>query len=260
MRLLLICLSVLGLSSCATSSSSSSGASVSPSVASTPQRSPMRQANLARLEADGFSVAPSLPEGRVGGVRPHREVAGRLMALKALFLRTVAPEQALPEALVAGYVERNGLEQFLTPDELQIWRTPRADAPRLHGNSIGWRLENIWALAWVLGHDVQLSYAGGQVGPDEIEPIFGAFTPTFTDGTLDAFVAATALRSKAELIQMEDLLYCAHNAVRSAQLGHDTVPPGFHPLGDGGTVHERRQVLTWVLSTGVSWDETDLST
>ena len=48
--------------------------------------------------------------------------------------------------------------------------------------------------------------------------------------------------------------------MRSAQLGSDTVPEGFHPVGDGGTVHERRHALTWILSAGVDWDETDLST
>jgi hypothetical protein len=36
--------------------------------------------------------------------------------------------------------------------------------------------------------------------------------------------------------------------------------PPFHPVFDGGVVHERRHALTWALSPGVSWDETDLST
>lgn len=52
----------------------------------------------------------------------------------------------------------------------------------------------------------------------------------------------------------KDLFYCAHNAVRSAQLGHDTVPPGFHAVVDGGVVHERRHALTWALSLGVAWE------
>ncbi len=56
------------------------------------------------------------------------------------------------------------------------------------------------------------------------------------------------------------LFYCLHNAVRSAQCGDDTVPPGFDPIGNGGVVHERRHSLTWMLSKGIEWDDTDLST
>jgi hypothetical protein len=45
----------------------------------------------------------------------------------------------------------------------------------------------------------------------------------------------------------------------AAQLGGDTVPAGFHPIGGTGVVHERRHALTWLLSRD-AWDETDLST
>lgn len=219
-----------------------------------------RAAHLARLEHDGFRVAASLPEEPDRPLRPIREIGARLLALKALFLRTVLPDEALPDGLLSGFAERNGLVEALTPTERQIWATPRAQAAKAHGPTIGWRLENIWALAWVLGHEIELGYLGGMVGPEQIDPIFRAFTPTFGEGELDAWVATLEPRDPATVNAMEDLLYCVHNAVRSAQLGGDTVPEGFHPLSDGGTVHERRHVLTWALSPGVAWDDTDLST
>ncbi|MEY3241707.1 MAG: hypothetical protein RIR11_3146 [Bacteroidota bacterium] len=56
------------------------------------------------------------------------------------------------------------------------------------------------------------------------------------------------------------LFYCLHNAIRSAQCGDDTVPPGFDPISNGGVIHERRHSLTWMLSKGIEWDDTDLST
>ena len=59
---------------------------------------------------------------------------------------------------------------------------------------------------------------------------------------------------------MEDLFYCAHHAVRSAQLGRATVPEGFHPMIDGGVIHERRHALSWMVGGDVSWDETHLGT
>lgn len=221
----------------------------------------MRQANLDRLTADGFKPATWLPEGRTSRtLRPTREIAGRLMALRALFLRTVLPEANLPEDVVQAHVERNQLLAYLTSQEQAVWQTPRERVGAEHSDSIGWRLENIWALAWVLGHEPELSYLGGMVGPAKIQPVFDDFMPGFSDGSLDAWVGTLQPRPLDSVIAKEDLFYCAHNAVRSAQLGKDTVPPGFHPVGDGGTVHERRHVLTWVLSPGVAWDDTDLST
>src|SRR5690606_42015897 len=37
--------------------------------------------------------------------------------------------------------------------------------------------------------------------------------------------------AESELIKTEDLFYCLHNAVRSAQLGKPTVPSTFDPIG-----------------------------
>ncbi len=225
----------------------------------TPDWSPSRTARVARLERDGFRVARSLPEGNDGERRPVREIAARLMALKALFLRTMVSAEGIPEAKLSGYMVRNELFQSLTPSERKIWYTPRAEVGDAHRNTIGWRLENMWALAWVLGYDSELSYLGGQMKGEWIEPILREFIPDFASGTLDLWLEELEPRPIDELVAMEDLLYCAHNAVRSAQLGRETVPEGFDPVQDGGTVHERRHVLTWVLSPGVAWDDTDLS-
>jgi hypothetical protein len=214
---------------------------------------------VARLERDGFRVARSLPERRSGQRRSVKEIAARLMALKALFLRTVVAAEGIPESKLAGYMVRSELFGALTRSEREIWYTPRATVGEEHGATIGWRLENIWALAWVLGYDAELSHLGGQMKGEQIEPILREFIPDFANGTLESWLEQLEPRPEEELIAMEDLLYCAHNAVRSAQLGRDTVPEGFDPIQEGGTVHERRHALTWVLSPGVGWDETDLS-
>lgn len=51
------------------------------------------------------------------------------------------------------------------------------------------------------------------------------------------------------------------STVRGAQLGNASmVPARFHPVMDGGAIHERRHSLTWILSPGIDWDDTDMST
>jgi hypothetical protein len=60
---------------------------------------------------------------------------------------------------------------------------------------------------------------------------------------------------------MEDLFYCAYSAVRSAVYGGAaSVPERFDPMVNGLVIQERRHALTWMVSPGVAWQETDRST
>ncbi|MEZ4337555.1 MAG: DUF4272 domain-containing protein [Sandaracinaceae bacterium] len=220
---------------------------------------PPRRARLERLAALGFSVAPGLPYEEGRSLRPVEEIARRLMALDALFSWVAAPETHSPSARLRGYAERNRLVDAMTPAERAIFALPRDEAHAGHVNAIGWRLENMWPLAWALGFEEEPSVKGGMISDATIGALLNGFMPKL-DETLEGFVSSRAPRLAAEVDALEDLFYCAHNAVRSAQLGRDTVPPGFHPVGDGGVVHERRHALTWMVSPGVAWEDTDLST
>jgi hypothetical protein len=94
-------------------------------------------------------------------------------------------------------------------------------------------LENMWPLAWVLGFP----------------------RPPALDGK-----AARPPRRPDEVERLEDRFSGCHNAVRSARLGGSTVPRGFDPVVHGRAIQERRHALSWCLSPGTSWDDTDLAT
>ena len=220
----------------------------------------IREKNLATLKRAGFRVAASLPTVRHDGpvrLRPAAEIVGRVAALKALFLWTAAPEENVPTVKLEAFVKRDKLRDHLAAEELEILDLPRAEANEQHADGIGWRLENMWPLAWILGFD-PAPPIGGMIDGERINALL-QFLPRM-DTPLAEFVKSHSPRPVAEVDALEDLFYCAHNAVRSAQLGGDTVPKDFHPVADGGVVHERRQALTWALSPGVDWDDTDVST
>jgi hypothetical protein len=220
----------------------------------------LRAKVFADLEALGFSPANSLPLPDVNQpIRPAAEVAARLMALDALFTWVAFPEEAAETTRVEKYIDRNGLRDWLSDEEIEIIELPRAEAHEAHVDNIGWKLENMWALAWVLGFEPEPGLEASQISEDVTRPMFHEFLPGL-NGTVDGLLAKSAPRSAADVIAMEYRFYCAHNAVRSAQLGGDTVPEGFHPLMHGGAVHERRHSLSWCIVPDVSWDETDLST
>ena len=219
-----------------------------------------REANLAVLADLGFTVASSLPTARSEGppeLRPLEEIVARLCALGALFAWAAESDLGWRSRDIRAFVRNNGLLSWLTPSEQRIFGLPRWFARRRHSQTIGWRLENMWSLAWVLGFAPAPDLVG--LIDRDIQGSLLRFLPA-PSASLAAYLALRQPRAVHEVDALEDLFYCAHNAVRSAQLGHQTVPPDFHPILHGGAVHERRHALTWSLSPDTDWEDTDLST
>jgi hypothetical protein len=218
----------------------------------------IRETNLRRLGELGFRSAEILTGWTEHLVlRPPVEIARRLMALDVLFT-WIADDETETERVLA-YERNNGLRDAMTDEEREQFDTDREEACEEWVDTIGWRLENMWALAWVLGFDPAPEVDAGMIPPEITKAMLLEFLPGLGK-SVDDLLAKSNVRSNADVVRMHDLYYRAHNAVRSAQLGRDTVPAGFHPVVDGGTVHERRHALTWSLSPGVAWDETELGT
>ena len=216
-----------------------------------------RQASLARLTELGYKVSPSLPQTAdrpIGAtLRPRQEIESRCLALHALCLWVAAPENVWSDAQIAHQLESRKLRAWLTQQELAILSLPRKEAKEKYLDSIGWKMENMWALAWVLGFEQELPLRGELQGKVARDLVY-EFLPR-PDGKTH-----WKPRGLPEVLAAEDLFYCAHNAVRGAALGGKTVPPDYDPDVDGGAIIERRHGLTWCLSPGVDWEDTDFST
>jgi hypothetical protein len=220
----------------------------------------VRAKNLRLLARRGFRPAPSLPLARAPSrLRPIVEIAARIFALDAVCAWVMEDSAETPDARIRSYAARNRSTKWMTRDERAIFKLPKARARALHVDTIGWRLENQWALAWVLGFSPAPAVDGKMIPNRVFRSLALEFMPGLTKTVAD-LVAKAKPRPETEVIALEDLFYCAHNAARSAQLGGRTVPRGFDPVSGGGVIHERRHALTWCLSPGVPWEETDLST
>ncbi|MEK7434190.1 MAG: DUF4272 domain-containing protein [Cyanobacteriota bacterium] len=218
----------------------------------------MREKNYCHLAEYGFRCARWLPIDTDKKLRSPLEIASRLYALNTLVMWVTLPEDFFSTEDMLKLIEKQKPHPWLTPDELEILSFPRKEANEQNIDSIGWRFENMWVLAWILGFDIKPLFYVGQIPEDISTQMLLTFIPE--NKNPENILEKNTLRSESEIIEMEDLFYCAHNAVRSAQMGSNSVPSGFHPIIDGGAIHERRHALTWCLSPDVSWDETDLST
>lgn len=224
----------------------------------------VREQNYLRLKGDGFEPASWLPlptdrEQCPGKLRPLAEIGTRLMALDALVTWVALPPESAASEHILEYVECNSLLDMLTDDEQETMQLSRQDAEEQHIDTIGWRLENMWPLAWVLGFGLTPDHRGGEVPPEVSKEIIYEFLPGL-DASLDALLAKATPRPEEAVCELEDLFYLAHNAARGAQLGESTVPDAFNAIIDAGAIHERRHALTWCLSPGIAWPDTDLST
>jgi hypothetical protein len=222
----------------------------------------IRESNLSYLSGLGFKVAAGLPLGPRGdgtGLRPLDEIARRLWALNCLFDYVAAPTKKVPTMKICKCMLRSDLRSFLTSDELAVLDGWRSKSQRRHADTIGWRLENMLPLAWIFGFAIEPDVDGDMLEGEPVNDLVEGFLGSL-EQTLVEWMADKSTRAEAVIIEREDLFYCAHNAVRSAQMGEQTVPAGFDPAVCGGVIHERRHALTWAISPGVAWDDTDLST
>lgn len=232
-------------------------------AASEPSRSvdlsAFRQQQIEGLAEAGFRVSRGLPLSDRSALRPIPEIARRLMAIKCLMAWVCVPKEQCANAEVQTCVSANRLASSFGDAEKRVLQTPRQQAQAEHMDDIGWTFENAWPLAWILGYEQTPEYWGVMLDAPQIRDLLLTFTPGL-GVDLEAWCADLTPVPALEVVYLEDTFYCLHNAVRSAQLGGETVPPGFDPSGNGGVIHERRHALTWALSPGVRWDETDLST
>ncbi|WGH76384.1 DUF4272 domain-containing protein [Tenacibaculum tangerinum] len=221
-----------------------------------PWMTDLRLENIAICLDAGFKPASSLPTAFERELRPTVEIAQRLNAIKALVLWLMIPEENLESDKVLTFIHKNNLNNFMDEEEKEILNTSRDDEQAR--NAIGWKFENAWPLAWYFGYK-EPDIMGEMMSGEQMQEILMEYTCPINE-SIEEWVKHQEILSEKYLLQKEDLFYCLHNAVRSAQLGRETVPKGFDPMGNGGVIHERRHSLTWMLSKNISWEDTDLST
>lgn len=220
----------------------------------------MRLRNLATLGKLGFTVAPSLAiERQNDELRPAEEIARRLWGLGVFYLFVTVPEKKVSTAAINECQKRDDLASALTKKERAMFAQPRGEAHERFADMLGWHVENMIPLAWILGFDVALVVEGTKVGEGLIEKMLFDFLGDLAQ-PLATWIESHPPREKMVVLEKEDLFFCAHSAVRKAQFGDDTLPEGYHPVINGGVILERRHALTWAISLGAAWDDTDLST
>lgn len=210
----------------------------------------MRQFHLKQLNNVGMVAAdwmPTADQRLENKLRPKKEIVRKLMASFVSTAWVCAPPEMVTNEQIKKYLSTNGLgKSAFSAKEMQWMQSKRAELAQFAPQA-GWITENLWSFSWLLGFSPTPNISGQMVGDEILLPIREKLLLGL-DRTFEDLMAKTKLRRLESVIALEDLMYCAHNAVRVQDITH------------GGLMHERRQPLTWALSPGVRWDDTDVST
>ena len=217
----------------------------------------MRSNHLEALRAAGLEAADWMPTAAARfnppAMRSHEEICQRLMAAMITTAWVYAPSEVVSTEQVKRYLTENRLsKQHFSQREQEWMKMKRAQAAQ-QGDKAGWITENIWSLAWLIGGAPIPTFHNEPVSAEIMNPIRLDLLGNL-DKNVDQLVAETRLQPPERVIAEEDLLYCAHNAIRSIALDDPD------EIASMGYVQERRQSLTWALSPDVAWDDTDVST
>lgn len=211
----------------------------------------MRSRHVESAQERGLDVADWMPTAAERGytqLRPQSEIVRRLMAAHATLAWVCAPDEIVPPPVIKSYVKDNALKrQSFSKREAHWIGTARREV-RQEMSIAGWITENIWSLAWILGHAPTVCPCEQQMPQSIMVDIRDNFLRQF-DRSFDDLMEASSLQPLELIVTLEDFLYCIHNGFRNMQ-----------DVERAGLIQERRQSLTWALSPGVNWDDTDVST
>ncbi len=203
----------------------------------------IRKENGKLLKKNGYRVLEDLPLIEEPNMRSIDDVKGRVFAMHPLCqIGYGAPPDAVKD-----YLERNGLTDFLSSEEMALFQQELS-----HEKCAGltWYIENIYAFLWALGlvdNLDQNEMAQGEV----VYPML----PDLPDGGIDSDVEKTSsLRSEVEIAEMLDCYYRLHWHFVDERIN------GRPDIEREGIVFERRKALEWLYNRDSDWDSIEMST
>lgn len=109
---------------------------------------------------------------------------------------------------------------------------------------LSWRSEGIWLLLFTINKIEKLELPQQEI---EMDPIFNEI-PDFMTGTKE-FIQSALIRPASEILDLWDLIYRIHWAIRNVELNNLT------PLDlDPSIVFERHHAINWVTNSSLNWD------
>lgn len=201
--------------------------------------------NEAYLRSLDIPVNPGLPmiegEDEVS-IRSGADIARRLLILT--YIAYAADTDDREETLA--FLKRSGLWPFVSEDEKRLLTVPTLS--RQESINISWKAECVWLMLWAVQRVDALQLPTEQC---EVAAILDRLPGLYEDPS--TFIESAERRSAAELLDLSDLIYRMHWAVRQAALEGESPPADLEP----GVVRERHYAINWITGYDecAEWDD-----
>lgn len=191
-----------------------------------------------------------------------QDVARRVLVLWAVELRA----EGIPQEESIELIEGLDLWDSVSPEEKRFLQDDDPDP--VESQALVWRLESIWVLLWALGYVEELSWPSGMCDVPKLVEILKPHESN------PAFITDAQLRSKAEILDAQDLIMRIHWAIRDAHINHGGIIPddldwstdyNMVPVTMSaavGVVEQRHYTLNWLVKflKPTDWDRVDTPT
>jgi hypothetical protein len=191
-----------------------------------------------------------------------QNVARRTLVLWAVELRA----EGMPQQEAMELIEGLDLWDSVSPEEKRFLQDDDPDPAE--SQKLVWRLESIWVLLWALGYIDELNWPSGMCDVPKLVEILKPHESN------RAFITDAKLRSKAEVLDAQDLIMRIHWAIRDAHLNHGGIIPDDLDWSQDynavsvtmsaavGVVEQRHYTLNWLVNflEPENWDHVDTPT
>ena len=192
-----------------------------------------------------------------------QDVARRTLVLWAVVLRA----DGTPQKEALELIEQLDLWDSVSPEEKHFLQDDDPDPD--DRKELVWRFESIWVLLWALGYVEELDWPSSMCDVSKLVDILKPHESS------PEFITGAKLRSKAEILDAQDLIKRTHWAISDALLHQDGMVPAdldwsqdddWIPVTMSaayGVVLQRHYTLNWLakLFNGPKdWDNVDTST
>ena len=209
------------------------------------QRKEETEALLKSISIPYIDHLPLTEEENEVKIRTAKEIAERILILTYLNYISDVPDE---RDSVNEFLKNNSLWEKVSPEEKVLFK--KEVLSRKEKINISWRSEAIWLLLWAINKVDNLEIPTEQV---EIAEIVSRL-PDFLSNPIE-FTENVTIRPTSELLDISDLTYRLHWAVRNKELNN------LKTLNlNSSVIVERHYAINWVTFYAEEWDEITIDT
>lgn len=187
-----------------------------------------------------FDHIPLIEKEQKSEIRSPQDIAKRILILTYLCYISNVEEDKFE---IIEFLKKENLWASVTDDERELFLKEKlTEKERI---KLSWRSEGIWLLLFTINKIEKLELPQEEI---EMASIFKEI-PDFMTGTKE-FIKSAMIRSVPEILDLWDLIYRVHWAIRNVELNNLTALDL-----DPSIVFERHHAINWVINPALNWDE-----